>query len=63
MPKGSGWKMAQKTPTVPRVSMTSVVSRVSVISEGISEEVVGRDRHSVARAEERVPTILEDNCS
>jgi len=49
MPKGAGWK----TPMVPRVSMMSVVSRVSIIPEGMPEEMVGRDRRSVVR-EERV---------
>ena len=41
---------------VTRVSMISVVSRVSLMSEGMPEGMVGRDRHSVARAEDRVLT-------
>jgi len=39
---------------VPRVSVVSVVSRVSMISEGMPEGEVGRDRRSVVRAEDRV---------
>jgi len=38
------------------------VSRVSMMSEGTPEEVVGRDQRSVVRAEDRVFTILEGNC-
>ena len=33
-------------PLVPGVSMMSVVSRVSVMSEGMPDEMFGRDRHS-----------------
>ena len=39
MPKGAGWK----TSMVPRVSMISMVSRVSMMLEGVSDEMVGRD--------------------
>jgi len=39
---------------VPRVSSMPVVSRVSMMAEGMPEEVVGRDRHSVVRAGDRV---------
>jgi len=46
MPKGAGWK----TPVVTRMSMMPVVSRVSVMSEVIPGEMVGRDRRSVVRA-------------
>ena len=42
MPKGAGWK----TPMVSRVSMMSMVSRLSIISEGMPDGIVGRDRHS-----------------
>jgi len=36
-PEGVGWK----APMVPRVSMMSMVSRVSVMSEGMPDEMVG----------------------
>jgi len=42
MPKGAGLK----TPVVPRVSMMSVVLWVSVMSEGMPDEMFGGDRHS-----------------
>ena len=46
MPKGAGWK----TPMLPRVSIMPVVSRVSMVSEGMPDEMGGRDRSSVVRA-------------
>jgi len=52
MPKGAGWK----TPMVPRVLTMPVVSRVLMMSEGTPEGVVGGDRYSVVRAEDRVLT-------
>jgi len=43
MPKGAGWK----TSMVSRVLMMSRVLRVSMMPEGMPDEVVGRVRHSV----------------
>ena len=43
--KGTGWK----TPMVPRVSMTSMVSRVPVMLEGMPDEMDGRDREKRSR--------------
>jgi len=43
IPKGAEWK----SPMSPRVSIVLVVSRVSMMSEGMLDEKVGRDWHSV----------------
>ena len=48
MPKGAVWKM----PMVPRVSMMSVVSRVSVMPD----EMVGLDQHEKFKCASRIST-------
>ena len=41
---------------VPRVSMMSVVSRVSVMSEGMPDEMVGLDQHEKFKCASRIST-------
>ena len=44
IPNGTGWKASKFS----RVSMMPVMSRVSMFSEGMPDEMVGRDRRSVS---------------
>jgi len=54
-PKGTGWK----TPVVTRVSVVSMVPRVSVMSEGMPDKIVGLDQHEKSKCASRISTMLK----
>ena len=58
MPKGAGWRTSmvpRVSVMVPRVSVMSMVSRMSVMLEGIPDEMAGRDRQEKSDCASRMP--------